>query len=167
LAVKYLEKAQDATYNARDIPEYLGLAYAGVRDYRNSVASFTQALNPQGAEEPSDLLLLSIARSYMELEEPDTARAYLLRCISTTRDAATGLTAKLLVGIILGGAGDAQGAEALYLEILETDSENAEAHFQLGELYAAAGDTTRARAEWRRVYRIDPSHSQARARLNM
>jgi tetratricopeptide (TPR) repeat protein len=168
LAVTYLEKAQSASYDARDIPEYLGLAYAAVRDYRNSVASFTQALSPEGTgEEPSDLLLLSIARSYMELEEPDTARAYLLRCIETTRDAATRLSAKLLLGVILGGGGDLRGAEALYLEILDTDSENAEAHFQLGELYAAEGDTTRARAEWRRVYRIDPSHSQARARLNL
>ncbi|MDR2184255.1 MAG: tetratricopeptide repeat protein [Treponema sp.] len=168
LAVKYLEKAQSASYNARDIPEYLGLAYAAVHDYRNSVASFTRALNPEGAgEEPSDLLLLSIARSYMQLEEPDTAKAYLLRCIDTTRDAATKLSAKLLLGIILGGAGDSRGAEALYLEILEIDSENAEAHFQLGELYAAEGDATRARAEWRRAYRIDPFHSQVRARLNM
>jgi tetratricopeptide (TPR) repeat protein len=168
LAVAYLEKAQSASYGARDIPEYLGLAYAAIRDYRSSVASFTQALNPEGdGEEPSDLLLLSIARSYIELEEPDTAKAYLLRCIDTTRDAATKLSAKLLLGIILAKTGDPRGAEALYLEILETDSENAEAHFQLGELYAAEGDTTRARAEWRRVYRIDPVHSQARARLNM
>jgi tetratricopeptide (TPR) repeat protein len=168
LAVKYLEKAQSASYGARDIPEYLGLAYAAIHDYRNSVASFTQALNPEEAgEEPSDLLLLSIARSYMELEEPDTAKAYLLRCIDTTRDAAARLSAKMLLGIILARAGDSRGAEALYLEILETNSENAEAHFQLGELYAAEGDATRARAEWRKVYRIDPAHSQVRTRLNM
>jgi tetratricopeptide (TPR) repeat protein len=169
LAVKYLEMAQSASYNARDIPEYLGLAYAAAHDYRNSVASFTQALDPEeaGVEEPSDLLLLSIARSYMELEEPDTAKAYLLRCIDTTRDAAARLSAKLLLGAVLGGGGDGRGAEALYWEILETDSENAEAHFQLGELYAAEGDATRARAEWRRAYRIDPSHSQVRARLNI
>jgi Tfp pilus assembly protein PilF len=50
---------------------------------------------------------------------------------------------------------------------MEEGGENAEAHFQLGELYAGGGDSTRARAEWRRAVRIDPAHGPARTRLNM
>ncbi|MDR3139639.1 MAG: tetratricopeptide repeat protein [Treponema sp.] len=178
LAVKYLEKARGAFYQARDIPEYLGLAYAAIHDYRNSVAAFALALEPPNENAgisdppsanpyPSDLLLLAIARSYLALEEEDTAKAYLVRCVETSRDSDTIMTARLLLGDILTKEGDAEGAESLYLTILNEGGENAEAHYQLGELYAAAGDPTRARAEWRRAVRIDPAHGPARARLNM
>jgi tetratricopeptide (TPR) repeat protein len=180
LAVKFLEQARAFSYAARDIPEYLGLAYAALHDYRNSVAAFTLALTPpspgdaeaEGAGEfeeqgPSDLLLLSIARSYIALGEPLAAKAYLLRCVETSRDSWSVLTARLLLGGILAGEGADEEAEAQYTLILHENGENAEVHYQLGELYAARGDTTRARAEWRRAVRIDPAHRQARLRLNI
>jgi tetratricopeptide (TPR) repeat protein len=182
LAVKFLEQARAFSYAARDIPEYLGLAYAALRDYRSSVAAFALALTPpstgdseaEGAGEfeeqgkgPSDLLLLSIARSYIALEEPLAAKAYLLRCVETSRDSWSVLTARLLLGGILAGEGAGEEAEAQYMLILNENGENAEVHYQLGELYAARGDTTRARAEWRRAVRIDPAHRQARLRLNI
>jgi tetratricopeptide (TPR) repeat protein len=174
LAVKFLEAAREGSYPARDLPEYLGLAYAAIGDYRNSVAAFSLALAPGDPEAkepqnrgPSDLLLLSIARSYIALEEADTARAYLVRCVETSKDSTILVAARLLLGGIYGKSGDVPGAEAQYLAILEDGGENAEAHFQLGELYAADGDPTRARAEWRRAVRIDPTHGPARTRLNM
>ncbi|MDR0452694.1 MAG: tetratricopeptide repeat protein [Treponema sp.] len=163
LAVSFLESARDGGYEARDLPEYLGLAYAAVRDYRSSVAAFSLALS----ENNSDLLLLSIARSYIALEETETAAAYLARCVESSRDSNTIITARLLLGEISAKSGDVSGAETQYLAILEENGENAEAHFQLGELYDAAGDGTRARAEWRRAIRINPAHRSARARLNM
>jgi tetratricopeptide (TPR) repeat protein len=180
MAVKFLEAAKNGNYPAGDLPEYLGLAYAAIHDYRNSVAAFSLALYPgeegrsAGAdfEAPqnrvsSDLLLLSIARSYLALEEADTAKAYLVRCVETSRDSNILVAARLLLGEIYGKSGDMSGAEAQYLAILEEGGENAEARFQLGELYAAGGDPTRARAEWRRAVRIDPAHGPARIRLNM
>ncbi|MDR1950587.1 MAG: tetratricopeptide repeat protein [Spirochaetaceae bacterium] len=186
LAVRYLEMARSGSWFARDIPEYLGLAYASIHDYRNSVAAFSLALNPgadftdtgatgeaadgvdqAGSYHPSDILLLSIARSYMALEEQDSAVAYLVRCLENSRDSEIRLTARLLLGDILGKSGDTAAAEAQYLTILEENGENADARYQLGELYAAEGDSTRARAEWRRAVRIDPAHKSARSRLNM
>lgn len=164
LAVEYLEKARGASYNAADIPEYLGLAYAAVKDYRGSVAAFTLAMN--GETEPSDILLLSIARSYEALGEMDFARAYLLRCLEISRDSKTVSAGRMLLGNVLAKAGDTSGAEAEYLQVIKESGENAEAHFQLGELYALGGDTTRARAEWRRALRLDPAHGPARSRLN-
>jgi tetratricopeptide (TPR) repeat protein len=181
MAVKFLFAAKDGDYPASDLPEYLGLAYASVHDYRNSVASFSLALDP-GAEEggveienfsalqnrtPSDLLLLSIARSYLALEESDTAKAYLVRCVETSKDSNVLMSARLLLGDVLGKSGDVSGAEAQYLAILEEGGENAEAHFRLGDLYASSGDPTRARAEWRRAVRLEPAHGPARTRLNM
>jgi tetratricopeptide (TPR) repeat protein len=177
LSVKFLEQARAFSYAARDIPEYLGLAYAALQDYRSSVAAFTLALNPPpiGGSEPeggtgepggpSDLLLLSIARSYIALGEPLAAKAYLFRCIETSRDSWSVVAARLLLGGILAGEGAGEEAEAQYMLVLNENGENAEVHYQLGELYAARGDTTRARAEWRRAVRIDPAHRQARLRL--
>jgi tetratricopeptide (TPR) repeat protein len=175
LAVKYLEQARAVLYNARDIPEYLGLAYAAIRDYRGSVEAFAQALNlpsyveggEAGAAGPSDALLLSIARSYMALDEPGSAQAYLQRCVEISRDTNTRVTARLLWGEILGKSGDSGGAEAQYMAALDEAGENAEARYQLGELYAAGGDAVRARAEWRRAVQFDPAHVKARSRLGM
>jgi tetratricopeptide (TPR) repeat protein len=181
MAVKFLSAAEDGNYPASDLPEYLGLAYAAVHDYRNSVASFSLALDPAVEEgragidnfaalqnrAPSDLLLLSIARSYLALEESDAAKAYLVRCVETSKDSNILMAARLLLGDILGKSGDVSGAEAQYLTILEEGGENAEARFRLGDLYASSGDPTRARAEWRRAVRLDPAHGPARTRLNM
>jgi tetratricopeptide (TPR) repeat protein len=155
-----------------------------LQDYRSSVAAFTLALNPssvgdsepEGAGEgrgeepgegPSDLLLLSIARSYIALGESLPAKAYLLRCIEISRDSWSVVAARLLLGGILAEEGAGEEAEAQYLLVLNENGENAEVHYQLGELYAARGDMTRARAEWRRTVRIDPAHRQARLRLNI
>ncbi|MDR0690084.1 MAG: tetratricopeptide repeat protein [Spirochaetaceae bacterium] len=182
LAVNYLEKAREVSYNARDVPEYLGLAYARIHNYHNSIVAFTLALNPvhdskgndaagglypEGAVYPQDLLLLSIARSYLELNESGTATAYLQRCIETSRDSQSIVTARFLLGGVLENSGDKEGAEIQYLTIIEEAGENAEAHYRLGELYASMGDTTRSRFEWRTAMRIDPTHKQARIRLNI
>jgi tetratricopeptide (TPR) repeat protein len=164
LAIKYLETARKLSYNAVDIPEFLGVAYSTVGDYRSSVAAFSQALGPE-RQEPSDLLLLSMARSYIALDEPESARAYLLRCIELSRDSKTDLIARLLLAEILDKSGDAQGAENQYLTVLENFGDNAQAHFQLGEIYARRGDVARARSEWRLALRADPVFQKARERL--
>jgi tetratricopeptide (TPR) repeat protein len=161
LAVKYLEKAR-TMYRADDIPEYLGLAYASIRDYRSSVAAFSDALS----EQPSDLLLLSIARSYMALEEDDSAKAYLYRCLEISADSGTSAAAHTLLGNVYAKNGDYPEAENEYLKAIEENGESAEVRYQLGELYALGGDTTRARAEWRRALRVDPTYGPARSRLN-
>jgi tetratricopeptide (TPR) repeat protein len=162
-AAAYLEAALASSLDAPDIYEYLGLSYAALHDYRKSVVAFSQALG----DNPSDLLLLSIARSYLELGEKDSARAYLVHCAEHSKDSHVITQAKLLLGRTLSDSGDAAGAEKEFLSILEIDEENAEAHFALGELYSAGGDAVRARAEWRKTLRIDPAHGPARARLSL
>jgi tetratricopeptide (TPR) repeat protein len=176
LAVRYLKKAQDFDYSAADTAEYLGLAYAAIGDYRASVASFSEALKPSGeGEAPPDLLLLSIAHSYMALEEYESARAYLTRCIELSHDSKSILTARLSLAEVFLKLGDAEGAEKQYLAVLSESGEypaelsrvNAEAHYQLGELYSQQGDAAKARSEWRLAYRTDPAHARARAKLNI
>jgi tetratricopeptide (TPR) repeat protein len=173
LAVHFLEKAQSLSFQARDLSEFLGLSYANIRDYRSSVAAFTLALDPEAGEGgSSDLLLISIARSYMALGETQEgafamAKPYLLRCIETSRDSHAVTTGRLLYAEVLRNEGNTGEAELQYQLVLEETGGNAEAYYQLGDLYAARGDTVRAWAAWLRAVRLDPAHRKARQRLNM
>jgi len=164
LAVKYLEMA-NRSYKAADISEYLGLAYAASGDYRSSVAAFSQAFAPD--RPPSDSLLLSIARSYMAMEEYDMAILYLKRCVDISPDSKSVIVARSLLAEIYRNTGDYNSAEEQYLSVINESGANAEVYYQLGELYNLQGDTTRARSQWRTAIRQDPAHERARARLNI
>jgi tetratricopeptide (TPR) repeat protein len=171
LAVKYLEEALSFSYRADDIPEYLGLAYAELHDYQKSVEAFSEALVPVDKENAddrlSDILLLAIARSYLELDETDNSRAYLMQCLDVSKDFSVQSSARLLLGKVLMKKGDIEGAEQQYLSILKEGGEQVDARYELGVLYAAQGENTRARAEWRKVLRLDPAYAPAIARLTM
>ena len=131
------------------------------------MAAYAEALGAEGNLGPSSLLLLSIARSYLALGEFDNARAYLQRCIEISLDSRTVLSARLLLAEALRKAGDNAGAMQQLRAILDEEGDSAEAHFQMGELYALQGDTTRARAAWRLALRADPAHVMARTRLSI
>jgi len=165
LAVKYLEMANHLSYDAYDIPEYLGLAYAAYGDYRSSVEAFTRAFVP--GKQPSDNLLLSISRSYIAMEEYNMALGYLNRCIDFSADSKSVVLSRFMLAEIYRNNNDYENAEKQYLSIINDSGENAEVHYQLGELYNMKGDATRARSEWRTAYRQDPAHAKARARLNI
>jgi len=164
LAVKYLEMADNLHYEAQDIPEYLGLAYAAAGDYRSSVEAFAKAFK---AGSLSDNLLISIARSYMAMGEYNIASDYLQRCIELSPDYKLVFTARLLLAEVYIHSGENNNAHMQYLNILKDYGENAEVRFQLGELFNLMGDAARARAEWRIAYKQDPAHAKARARLNI
>ena len=165
LAVKYLEEAKAVSFSSGDFNEYLGLSYKEIKDYRKSVEVLTASLNPDSGE-GSALLLLHIAQAYMGLEDWDKAKEYLALCNNTSKDADLTLKAKLLLGKALVNEGDTDGAIAAFEAVLETGGENAEASYELGEIYASLGETTRARAAWRRAYRSDPNFTPVLARLN-
>jgi tetratricopeptide (TPR) repeat protein len=164
LAVKFLEMANNLSYDAHDVPEYLGLAYASCKDYRSSVEAFSNAFIP--GRQPSDSLLLSIARSYKEMDEFNMAAEYLMQCIESSPDSKSIILARLLLADIYKTIGDYDSAENQYLSILNDSGEDAEVHYQLGEMYNQKGDATRARYEWRIARNQDPAHAKARARLN-
>ncbi|GHU39025.1 hypothetical protein FACS1894190_02050 [Spirochaetia bacterium] len=172
LAIKHLEAAKK-TFKADDINEYLGLIYADLRDYRKSVDAFAASLlageraNTGIENNANDILLLAIARSYIELEEEDTAQAYLLRCLDISRDYNVISSSRILLGNIYAKNGDLDEAEKQYISVLNESGEQANARFQLGELFALRGDSTRARAEWRKAVHIDPAYAPAIARLRM
>jgi Tfp pilus assembly protein PilF len=88
-----------------------------------------------------------------------------LRCIEISQDAAKKIQAHLLLAEIAIKTGNPGAAEAQYLSLIDQFGENAEARYQLGELYASGGDLTRARAEWRKTIQAEPAHARARSRL--
>jgi len=165
LAVKYLETADMLSCDASDIPQFLGIAYASLGDYRSSVEAFSRAMLP--GQPPTDNLLIAIARSYMAMEEYNMAINYLQHCVTISNDSNSVINSKLMLAEIYSVLEDYANAEKQYLSILEETGETAEVHFQLGELYNLQGDTTRARSEWRTAYRQDPLHTRARSRLNI
>ena len=164
LAVKYLELADKLSCDASDIPQFLGIAYASLSDYRSSVEAFSRAMIP--GQPPTDNLLIAIARSYIAMEEYNMAISYLQHCVTISNDSNSIINSKLMLAEIYRALEDYGNAETQYVSILEEAGETAEVHFQLGELYFLQGDTTRARSEWRRAYRLDPLHTRARSRLN-
>jgi tetratricopeptide (TPR) repeat protein len=163
--VEYLEKAKALGWEANDSAEYLGLSYARLENYSASIAAFAEALNTAG-DNPPETLLLAIARSYVELGEDAIAESYLVRCLETNRDVYTAVEARLMLGAIMRGRDDYDGAEKQYLAILAETGETAAARHELGELYLAQGDVARARAEWRKANRIDPTFPPSIARIN-
>ena len=159
-----MEMANNISYAASDIPEFLGLSYAAYGDYRKSVEAFSRAFIP--GQHPTDNLLLSIARSYMAMKEYNMAISYLQRCVAISPDSNSVYRSRFMLAEIYRELVDYENAEKQYLSILNETGEIAEVHFQLGELYNLQGDTTRARSEWRTAYRQDPLHTRARSRLN-
>ena len=167
LAVKYLEEAKALSYGAGDLNEYLGLAYASLQDYRSSIAAFSASLDPTQNTEESALLLLYIAQSYIGLEEWENARAYLMRCAAVSRDIDLTVRSRLLLGKTLVNTGNPDSAVEVFESVLEISGENAEALFELGEIYFARDETTRARAFWRRARAANPNFAPVLARLNI
>jgi len=166
LSVRYLEEAKSAAFYAGDLDQYLGLAYAAINNYRKSIEALTASLDSAGKDMDSDLLLMRIAQSYMGLEDWETAKAYLVRCINASRDTGLTLKSRLLLGKVLRNSGDLDGAIAAFDLVLEESGENAEAAFELGEIYASRGEMIRARAAWRRARRADPNFAPVISRLN-
>lgn len=170
LTVECLEEARNLHYEASDISEYLGLAYAAIHDYRSSVAELSMSLDPSGNSDNaaiSDLRLLTIAQSYIGLGEHEAARAYLVQCIETSKDEDVALKARFLLASVFLELGDTDGALSQFSTINGISGGNADAYYQLGEIYAASGDTVRARAEWRNAVRVNPSHAASRERLGI
>jgi tetratricopeptide (TPR) repeat protein len=160
LAVKYIESAIASGYVDRNAYEYLGLAYGGLGDAAHELGAFQKAAE----SEPSDLLLLSIGKSYLKLGQRQQAEESLLRALNKTEDPNIEKESRFRLADIYRERGDLLKAEAEYKAIVAVDPGSAEAHFQLGELYSAMNDPVRARAEYRKTLGIDPTHYGARRR---
>ena len=140
--------------------DYLGLAASQLDRLEEGLEYFQRALQIN----PTDLLLLIIGQTNLQLARAGQAEEYLIRAVNRTEDPAIEKRARLLLGQLYFDRQEYFKAEKEYREILEIDPNSADAHFNLGEIYSKMNDLVRARAAWRRTLIIDPSHYGARLR---
>ena len=160
LTLDYLQAALAAGYQREDIYDYLGLAATQLDLLEEGLGYFQTALEIN----PTDLLLLTVGQSYLQLERTKEAEEYLLRAINKTEDRAVEIRARFLLGQMYFEREDYFKAEDQYTEILANDLNSSDAHYYLGEIYYKMNDPVSARAEWRKALAIDPSHYGARLR---
>lgn len=162
LAIKYLLLAQEDGYDSDDIAECLGLSYAALGETQKSIEAFGEALLVR----ESDTLLLSIAEQYYKIGNMANAKAYLFRVRDLTKNEDLILRTSFLLGEIFVEENELEDAEKEFRSILQKNENSADAHYGLGVLYEKQGDNAKARAQWRRVLRIQPNHEGALKKMS-
>lgn len=157
LAIKYLNLALEYGYEADDIPEYLGLSYASLGMTQESINAFTGALLVR----ESDILLLAIAEQYYKNQQLSSAKAYLHRVSTETKDDTLKFKSQALLGQIYLEEQNYPEAEKMFHLILEINPNYADAYYGLGVVYEQQKDLVKARAEWRKALRLDVNHQNA------
>lgn len=163
LSMKYLDYANKAGLKSGDLAEFRGLAASQLGDYETAISAFTEAL----AEKPSDLLLFTLAQSYLKIGDGAKAKQYLYETIRTSGDELLQLKCRYELGSLFLAEKEHDGARAEFETILQKDPNSADAHYGLGVIYETQGDLVKARAEWRKAIRLNPVHPGARAKLEI
>jgi len=109
----------------------------------------------------SDSLLLSIAEQYFKLDQISASKQYLFQVISDSKDDNLLIKAQTLLGKIYIKEEKYDEAKDLFLKVLDKDSNSTDAHYSLGLIYEKNGDVTKARAQWRKVLKIDNTHEES------
>jgi len=160
LAISSIQSSVARGYVQKDSYEYIGQAWSQLGDYPKAIDAFLLALK----DDPGDLLLLTIGQTYYQMKRTSDAVDYLLRTLNKTEDKEIEERARFLLGGIYLDGGELFKAEEQFMEIVKVDSRSADAHYNLGEVYAKMNDPVRARSEWRNALIIDPSHYGAKLR---
>jgi tetratricopeptide (TPR) repeat protein len=160
LAIASMEKSLASGYAQKDSHEYIGQAYTQLGEYEKGMEYFLTALK----EDTGDLLLLTIGQTYYQMKRNSDAVEYLLRTLNKTDDKDIEERARFLLGGIYLDTNELFKAEEQFVAIVTIDPKSADAHYDLGEVYAKMNDPVKARAEWRNALIIDPSHYGAKLR---
>jgi tetratricopeptide (TPR) repeat protein len=160
LSIANIESSVAKGYVQKDSFEYIGQAYSQLGDYQKAMENFLLALK----DDPGDLLLLTIGQTYYQMKRTGDAVDYLLRTLNKTEDKDIEERTRFLLGGIYLDTGELFKAEEQFAAIAKIDTRSADAHYDLGEVYAKMNDPVKARAEWRNALIIDPSHYGAKLR---
>ncbi|MEL3906335.1 MAG: tetratricopeptide repeat protein [Treponema sp.] len=163
LAVKYLDQAYTGGIEAEDLAEFRGMAASLLGDTDKAIAAFTQAL----ALNPSDLVLYAVAENYKKKGDVQNAKLYLFETIKKTADAVLELRCRNQLGLLFLEEGKTAEALEQFNLVLKKDINSAEAHYGIGLIYEWQGDMIKARYEWRQALRLNPIHTETRAKLNI
>ena len=161
LAISYMTRAIDGGYVQRDSYEVLGLSYRELGEPEKAMVCFLEALKI----EQTDILLLTIGKTYLQMKRTEDAVDYLLRTLNKTEDKTVEKDARFCLGEIYLERSELFKAEEQYLALTRLDPRSADAHLFLGDVYAKMNDRVKARAEWRIAFQINPEHYGAKLRL--
>jgi len=162
LALKYLVAASASPLVPSDVYEYLGVVNSQIGNNNQAIHYFEKAINSKDSEE----IHLAMAVVYASIDKYDIAIKEIQKIINNSKDSLLVEKARFRYAEVLNKEGKPDDALNEYLAILRDNPNSADAHFYVGEKYAAKGDLIKARAEWRNAYNIDPKHSGAINRLN-
>lgn len=160
LAIASIESSVARGYVQKDSYEYIGQSYSQLGDYQKALDNFLLATR----DDPGDLLLLTIGQTYYQMKRTSDAVDYLLRTLNKTEDKDIEERTRFLLGGIYLDTGELFKAEEQFAAIAKIDPGSADAHYDLGEVYAKMNDPVKARAQWRSALIIDPSHYGAKLR---
>ncbi len=161
LSIQNMEESIREGFIQEDSYQYLGLAYTEIGAYNMAIDSFVEANKRQS----SGILYLTIAQSYYKMGDTENAERYLRFCIQEGAEPSVTEKSLFLLGKIYLELEEFQSAEKAYRQILDINARSADAHYHLGEVFEATGDSIKARAEWRKTLDIDPSHYGAKLKL--
>ncbi len=161
LTVEYIENSIEAGYHGSNAYEYIALAYGGLSNTEKELEYFLKAYE----NDQTDLILLSIGKAYLKINDLNSAKDYLLRCLNTTSDHDVEKECRFNLADIYLKRNELLKAEAHLDAIIKIDKASAEAHFQLGELYSRMNNIVKAVSEWKKTLGIDPTHYGAKRRL--
>lgn len=88
-AVRYMHRSIEQGYEAADSQSYLGLAYASLGDFEESVSWFAKAIESaeqHGASDDANAIRIKAAESYSAMEDYDSAARELRVAISRLND---------------------------------------------------------------------------------
>jgi tetratricopeptide (TPR) repeat protein len=160
LAIASMESSLASGYVQKDSHECIGQAYTQLGEYEKGMEHFLTALK----DDSGDLLLLTIGQTYYQMKRSSDAVDYLLRTLNKTEDKDIEERARFLLGGIYLDTNELFKAEEQFSAIVKIDPKSADAHYDLGEVYAKMNDPVKARAEWRNALILDPSHYGAKLR---
>lgn len=163
LAVKYLDEAYTGGIAANDLAEFRGMAASLLGDADKAIAAFTEVL----VRNPSDLVLYAVAENYKKKGDARNTELYLFETIRKTNDAVLEVRCRNQLGLSF--LGENKTAEALeqFRLALDKDVNSADAHYGIGLVYEKQGNMIKARYEWRQAIRLNPLHTETRAKLNI
>lgn len=150
-AITLDEKAATAFYSLANL-------YYNTERFEEAAKLYEKAIT-NGIEGPDAYFMLG--KSFQKVDHTKLALPYLQRAyeLDETQD----IQIKLTYGIALASLEMFDLAEPIFKEILEADPENADAHYNMGVLYAVStSDTENALKHLKEAFTIQPNYDQAR-----
>ena len=150
-AITLDEKAATAFYSLANL-------YYNTERFEEAAKLYEKAIT-NGIEGPDAYFMLG--KSFQKVDQTKLALPYLQRAyeLDETQD----IQIKLTYGIALASLEMFDVAEPIFKEILELDPENADAHYNMGVLYAVStSDTESALKHLKAAFTIQPNYDQAR-----